>query len=209
MLQRDAASGVWRSPLLAALPWIEHGFGGRSSVEWPPEHAAAAKQVHGDHVIFASTPGTCGKGDALVTDAPGLWVGVRTADCVPILLADSRRRLVAAVHAGWRGTVAGIVGKAIEKMGSDARDLHAVLGPAIGICCYEVGEEVASHFGPPIRRHLDLLAANCEHLVAAGVPRQQVDAAAPCTKCGDDFHSYRRDGERAGRMVSAIRRRVV
>ena len=211
MLIRDEAAGVWRSPLLASLPWLEHGFGGRASIGWPPTHAAAEKQVHGNHVLRVEAPGACGVGDALVTGTPGLWVGIRTADCVPILLADSRLRLVAAVHAGWRGTLAQVLRQALTQMESDPRDVYAALGPSIGVCCYEVGPEVASHFtttrpGPRGREHLDLIAANRDQLLTAGVPLAQIDAAPPCTHCGDGFHSYRRDGSQAGRMVAAIRR---
>lgn len=210
MLLRDGATGLWLSPILTTLPWLEHGFGGRTSCNWPPPHASALKQVHGNHVLSATAPGACGEGDALVTHTPGLWVGIRTADCVPILLADARQRRVAAVHAGWRGTVAEVAVQALAQMGSQPADVTAALGPAIGACCYEVGPDVAAHFtttrpGPRGRPHLDLIAANRHQLLRAGLPPTQIDAAPPCTQCGDDFHSYRRDGEHAGRMVAAIR----
>jgi len=211
MVRRDA-SGIWRSTLLEPATWLEHGFGGRNSIGWPPEHAAAARQVHGSDVLRAGTAGNCGEGDALVTDVPGLWVGVRTADCVPILLADQRSRRVAAVHAGWRGTVAQVVVKALEELGASPVDVWAAIGPAIGRCCYEVGSEVAREFGQPVdgngRAHLDLVAENRQQLERAGVPGGQIDAEGPvCTRCHEDFHSFRRDGAAAGRQVSAIRLR--
>ena len=212
MLIRDEATGVWRSPLLTSLPWLDHGFGGRTSASWPPTHASAEKQIHGNHVLLAEAPGACGEGDAIISRTPGLWLGIRTADCVPILLADSRLRIVAAVHAGWRGTVAQVLRHALIRMESDPRDVYAALGPSIGVCCYEVGPEVASHFtttrpGPGGRPHLDLITANRDQLLTAGVPLAQIGAVPPCTHCGSDFHSFLRDGDKAGRMVAAIRLR--
>jgi polyphenol oxidase len=204
MLVRDAA-GIWRSPLLSAEPWLEHGFGGRHAVKWPPEHAAAARQVHGDTVLRAGEAGPCGEGDALLTSTSGLWVGIRTADCVPLLFADRRQHLVAAVHAGWRGTAARIAIKTLQAMGSAPEELRVAIGPSIGACCYEVGPEVSAKFGRTGKIHLDLVAENRKQLLGAGVPMSQIDAEPLCTRCGGDFHSFRRDGERAGRMVSAIR----
>lgn len=109
------------------------------------------RQFHSDVVHFASAPSAeAPKADALITSSPGLLLGVQTADCVPILLADTRQHVVAAIHAGWRGTLARIAVKTIGKMrmefGTRPRDLVAALGPAIGRCCYEVGPEVAQAF---------------------------------------------------------------
>ena len=205
MFQRDA-NGVWRSTLLAEAGWIEHGFGGRFSEIWPPEHAAATRQVHGDRVLAASAPGSCGEGDALITSFADLWVGVRTADCVPILLANRRSLQVAAVHAGWRGTVAEVAVKALRAMDGAPEEVWAAIGPSIGACCYEVGEEVATLFGRTGRVRLNLARENRRQLHRAGVPLAQMDASdPPCTRCNADFHSFRRDGDKAGRMVSAIR----
>jgi len=109
------------------------------------------RQFHSDVIHVAAAPCTeAPKADALITGTRGLLLGVQTADCVPILLADTRRRVVAAVHAGWRGTLARIVVKTLGRMtmefGTRARDVVAALGPAIGRCCYEVGPEVAQAF---------------------------------------------------------------
>ena len=138
----------------------------------------------------------------------------RTADCVPLLLADPVRHLVAAVHAGWRGTAAGISRKTVETLcgewGSNPADLQAVIGPCIGSCCFEVGEEVASQFPGHLDRsaprpHVDLVAANRQQLIAAGVPRAMIESLDFCTVCDPDrFHSFRRDGG-PGRMIAAIR----
>lgn len=109
------------------------------------------QQFHSDVIHIATAPtGEAPKADALITNTPGLLLGVQTADCVPILLADTRRRAVAAIHAGWRGTLARIATKALGRMsmefGTEPRDVVAALGPAIGRCCYEVGPEVAQAF---------------------------------------------------------------
>ena len=114
-----------------------------------------------------------GEGDALLEDQPGSVVAVKTADCIPILLVDERRRAVAAVHAGWRGTAARIAADAVaamgERFGTRPEDLHAAIGPGIGACCYEVGPEVAAQFGGQGRGHIDLTAANRRQLEEAGV----------------------------------------
>jgi hypothetical protein len=110
------------------------------------------RQFHSDVIFLAasSTDGEAPKADALITNTPGLLLGVQTADCVPVLLADTKRRAVAAIHAGWRGTLARIVQKTLGRMrmefGTRARDVVAALGPAIGGGCYEVGPEVAQAF---------------------------------------------------------------
>jgi YfiH family protein len=136
-------------------------------------------------------------------------VAVKTADCIPVLLIDVRRRAVAAVHAGWRGTVAGIVGRAIDGMraryDTDPADLHAAIGPGIGKCCYEVGPEVAAQFGEQGRAHIDLPAANRAQLLTAGVTPARLHASNLCTRCRpDEFHSFRRDKELAGRLYSFV-----
>jgi polyphenol oxidase len=121
------------------------------------------RQFHSDVIHVAAAPGDeAPKADALITSTPGLLLGVQTADCVPILLADSRRRVVAAIHAGWRGTLARIAAKTLGlmrmKFGTRPRDVVAALGPAIGRCCYEVGPEVAQAFAaqfPPAAEWFD------------------------------------------------------
>lgn len=113
--------------------------------------ALPIKQIHSDVIhIFPAAPAEPGKGDASATDEPGLLLAVQTADCVPILLVDPRKRAVAAIHAGWKGTLARITGKAVGRMqlefGSKPANLLAALGPSIGPCCYEVGTELVTKF---------------------------------------------------------------
>jgi hypothetical protein len=157
--------------------------------------------------------------DGLATDRAGAFVGVVTADCVPLLLVAPRRRVVAAVHAGWRGAAAGVVEAALARLRDtfdiEPRDVGAAIGPAIGACCYEVGPEVRAAFVARTgettacawgrergRDRLDLRAAVAALLVAAGV--RDVATLGPCTRCSRDYCSYRRDGAAAGRQVSFI-----
>lgn len=137
-------------------------------------------------------------------------VGVKTADCAPILLVDAKCRKVAAVHAGWRGAVTGVAPKTLEAMvarwGTGPEEIHAAIGPCIGPCCFEVGPEVAIQFGEPAARvRIDLAGFIRRQLLDAGVPETQIYLAGLCTYCRADlFHSFRRDREKAGRLLSVI-----
>ena len=199
--------GVFRAQPLIAEPWLVHGFGTRLSDGWPRGgEVVSLKQIHSDIAwVVRECSGCIGEGDALITAQPGLLLTIRTADCIPVLIADPVRRVVAAIHAGWRGSAAGIAGKTVKKMvesfSSDPADLIAAIGPGIGLCCFEVGPEVASQFGAS-GGHVDLAEANRRDLAAAGVLR--IAVGAPCTHCQPGlFHSYRRD-KAQGRMVSGI-----
>lgn len=215
----DPIRKLYQDEHLSQLDWLHHGFGTRQAGYWLAEDEhASLDQIHSDTIIKAEGPrGRLGVGDGLITNAVGLMVGVRTADCVPILLADERRRAVAAVHAGWRGTLARIAARAVEAMvreyGTQPADLIAAIGPCIGSCCYEVGPDVARSFSalfpelpePRGHAHLDLEEANRRVLAGAGVPAGRIHAGGLCTRCrAGDFHSYRRDGEQAGRLLAAI-----
>jgi polyphenol oxidase len=204
------AEGVLQSELLREFPWVWHGFSSRVSEGWPGPYTSV-KQIHSDVVVVSDGAGAClGQGDALVTATPGNRVGIRTADCVPILMADPVKRAVAAVHAGWRGTVAEIARRAVDRMverfDTKAADIRAAIGPCIAQCCFEVGPEVAERFGMPAERsRIDLVEANRRHLLAAGLPEANIDIAGLCTACdAERFHSFRRDKEASGRMVAAI-----
>ncbi|HVG09213.1 MAG TPA: polyphenol oxidase family protein [Thermoanaerobaculia bacterium] len=167
----------------------------------PP--VAWAKQIHSATVLPAH-PGHCGEGDALFGDAPDLALSVVTADCVPVLLAGPKG--LAAVHAGWRGLVGGVIPAALEKLGGADT---AWIGPAIGPCCYEVGEEVAEQFPeetviPGPKPHLDLVAAARLQLKDV----EEIRAVGICTRCAADrLYSYRREGKGVGRNVAFIWRR--
>ena len=211
---------VFLSDLLAGEEWLVHGFGSRDSA-WPEAaHLALVKQFHSADVLTASTPGLQGPGDAIVTAQPGLFVGVKTADCVPVLLADPEHRAVAAIHAGWKGTAAEIVLAAIERMrtefGTRPEQVKAAIGPCIQSCCYEVGPEVVRKFqkwspelAPGRPQKISLVEINQRQLASAGVCHSSIDVSAHCTFCHPELlHSYRREGDQAGRMISFIARRI-
>ena len=194
---------------------------------------ATCWQVHGADVrrIARDTTGALDTNDkrcdALTTDAPRVLLGVQTADCVPVLLGDARTGACAAVHAGWRGTAAEIVVRALERMrvdyGTRAEDVRALIGPAANVCCYEVGSEVVEIFRArfpysdeilvPTREghaRIDLQRANRLQLTGAGVSPERIHTAPFCTICRDDlFFSYRREKKLygcTGRLLAVIGR---
>lgn len=183
------------------------------------EDLALPRQTHSDHVLWMTAPGRPEDTDAVITDRPGLCVCVKTADCIPVLLYDERRRIVAAVHAGWRGTVARIVLKTLSEMGSQPEDVHAIIGPGISLDWFEVGDEVYETFrevGFPMteiarrypctsggeRWHIDLWAANRWLLASAGVSDIHTDGT--CTRSTLDFYSARRETINTGRNMNGI-----
>jgi YfiH family protein len=239
---------VLSAPALSAIPGITHGFSTRRAEHneftlgpfgsenpaismnrarfmaavnmtgWP---ILKLKQTHSSMVhvfhdtLAASQPV---EGDAAITSLPGAALGIQTADCVPILIADKKATVVAAVHAGWRGIAAHIVEKTVKQIlavyAVAPQDLIAAIGPHNAVCCYEVGEEVveavndsASIVRKPewAKPHLNQALANRNQLVAAGIPEAHIVLSNLCTQCRADlFYSYRREGKRAGRMLSVI-----
>jgi len=201
---------VLRAEALAAFAWLEHGFGTRLSVGWPSnQRVAKAKQIHSDRVLLVSTDGPQGEGDGLISQVPGIGLTIRTADCLPILIADPRHRAIAAVHAGWRGVVCEITSKTVDAMtqhfGSRPEDLVVAIGPGIGVCCFEVGPEVAVRFGSSGRTKIDLVETTCRQLRRNGVLPAQIHACGLCSCCNRElFESYRRDRDASGRMTAMI-----
>lgn len=188
------------------------------AVGWP---VLKLKQVHSGIVRVmedTSAAGEAVEGDAAITSLAGVLLSVQTADCVPILLSDLRARAVAAIHAGWRGTAAHIVEMAVRELERQysvaPRDVVAAIGPHIGPCCYEIGEEVVESIQDSFaierrpewtRPHLNLAEANRRQLSIAGVPEEQIEISSLCTRCREDlFFSYRREGTRTGHMLSII-----
>lgn len=151
--------------------------------------------------------------DALITATPGVVLAINVADCVPILLEDRTSGIVAAVHAGWRGTFERIVQKALTAMydlGAQPHDIHAGVGPGIGPCCYEVSSDLITKFHerfqiPINSRFLDLLAINLQQLLECDVPQTQIEIAPFCTSCDNQlFFSHRRENGLSGRFWALI-----
>ena len=200
-------------------------------------HVAMVNQVHGRTVVVIRRGSTVSTvrpaADVLVSDAASTAIAVRVADCVPLLMADRARGVVAAVHAGWRGTAARAAAAAVEALGREfgtrPADVVAAIGPSIGACCYEVGPELVDAFAvegherylidrwflapsPPRgsqdrpRLRLDVAGANRDQLVLAGVPEDQIYLSGLCTAMHlDVLTSYRVEKEKAGRLAGAIR----
>ncbi len=167
--------------------------------------------MHGGRAVFAGdVAGASGvQADALVSSVGDRPVGVRVADCVPVLVGHTGTGNVAAIHAGWRGVVAGVVGEAVRMLGGGPEgELVAAIGPCIGPCCFEVGREVGAQLGHVVREagdkvFVDLRAAVRAQLASLGVHR--VEDVPGCTKHEPErFHSFRRDGANSGRMLATI-----
>jgi polyphenol oxidase len=211
---------------------------------WP---LVTLRQIHSDliHPVVA-VPDDPLAGDGLITQTPGLLLAIQTADCLPVIIVDRKRRAVGVFHAGWRGTVKRIVEKSVGEMrrhfGSHARDLVAAIGPGVHNCCYSVGEEVRDKFHSqfayaaalfhevkesdpvrekypmlfltarapghsklPVNIFLDLVEANRRQLLAAGVPRRNIEASQLCTSCHTDLlFSYRGEKGVTGRMMGVV-----
>lgn len=176
---------------------------------------AIPRQVHGATVMQVHSPGIYDSLDGLFTDRRRLFLCVTVADCVPLLLHAPDIPAVAAVHAGWKGTVARIaaqtVSEMVEELSCDPSLMHAYIGPAASVCCYQVGEEVAKQFDERfvrrtnISRFVDLKAANYDQLCEAGIPPEHIEVSPACTiEESSLFHSFRRDGKQSGRMMGVI-----
>jgi len=210
----------------------------------PPATFVTLRQIHSDIIhCVSSVPKETLTGDGLLTATPGLLLAIQTADCLPVILVDTKRRAVGVFHAGWRGTAKRIVEKGVGEMqrwfSSTPRDLRAAIGPGIHGCCYEVGEEVREKFeaqfayaaslfregkeSDPVREKypllflsarapghsvlpkkifLDLVEANRQQLLAAGVTAKSIEASPLCTNCRTDLlFSYRAEKGKTGRLM--------
>lgn len=203
------------------------------------------RQIHSDLIHHVNNPPTEPlTGDGLITNTPGVLLAIQTADCLPVILVDTKHQAIGVFHAGWRGTVQRIVEKGVGEMrkhfGTKPRDIQAAIGPGIYGCCYEVGEEVRTKFemqfdyadtlfrevkdSDPVREKypllfltarapghsdlpkrifLDLVEANRRQLIAAGVPKKNIDASSLCTNCNNDqLFSYRAEKGKTGRLMA-------
>jgi polyphenol oxidase len=215
-----------------------------TAASWP---LVAPRQVHSETIQFVEAPPKSQLvGDGLITSTPGLLLAIQTADCLPIILVDPKRRVVGVFHAGWRGTLKRIVEKGVGEMrrrfGTQPTDLKAAIGPGIHSCCYQVGQEVRDQFESqfayslklfreveerdPVREKypmlfltarppghselpkkifLDLVEANRQQLMAAGVPARSIKASPLCTNCRTDLlFSYRAEKGKTGRMMAVV-----
>ena len=224
--------------------------------EIPPQRASrkleagsliTIRQIHSDIIRHVDAiPHDPLSGDGLITSTPGLLLGIQTADCLPVILVDPKRRAVGIFHAGWRGTLSRIVEKGVGEMhrcfGTRPRDLKAAIGPGIQGCCYEVGEEIRIKFesqfsyaaklfrevkeSDPVREKypllflsarppghsdslhklfLELVEANRQQLLSAGVPAKSIERSPHCTHCRTDLlFSYRAEKGRTGRMLAVV-----
>jgi len=180
-----------------------------------PQRTAIPRQRHTSAIRSAPRPGHYEECDALTTDVNGVYLSVSVADCAPVFIYDPDRRVLGCVHAGWRGTQKQIVSASVARMAKEYGSLPASLvtfiGPCAGSCCYEVGKDVAALFDEGCRSvrdgkiYLDLKKAIAAQLYSAGVPDSHVEVSDDCTICGTEYyHSFRRDGDKSGRMVAFI-----
>lgn len=223
-------------PGFRRLGWLAHGFGTaawsladfRKTGDWRMFKLVILKQIHSNIVRRVDrVPERRPEGDALITAEPGVLLIIKTADCLPVLIADPERRVVAAAHCGWRGTQKRILDGVIDELrsayGCEPASLRVAFGPAIGPRCYEVGQEVrtayaASGFPPGVFERvpgradkylLDLKKANAWLLKRRGVRAKNIFSIDACTHCDPRFFSYRRDRNKSARMFNfvGIRRR--
>ena len=173
------------------------------------------KQIHGDDILVAKGTDSkgCSDADAYITNKRLLPIAIRTADCVPVFIFDPVQKAIGLAHAGWKGTQKEIVSKTIERMQdsfhSQCYDLKVALGPSIRSCCYQVREEFRNYFPYDILErngHLyaDIVAVNHKQLLEAGIKPENILDVGICTCCNKDYFSFRRDGDKSGRMISLM-----
>lgn len=186
-----------------------------SSLQIDPDWVAYADQVHSNRVQVVTQGGTYPSTDGLITQVPGLTLGIQVADCAAVLLWDSANKVIAALHAGWRGAAGDIVPKGIEKMieqGAHLQQIKAFVSPCISLKNFEIGQEVADQFPDEFvdyenfeKPHLDLKGFLRLQLIQAGIPESRVEIREECTIDNDEnFYSYRREREQSGRMLALI-----
>ena len=185
------------------------------NLEINAKNLAVPEQVHSAVVEFARFSGMYPAADGLVTQDPEIILTLKVADCVPVFLHDPSKNIIGLVHSGWRGTVKNIVLNAIqlmEKNGTETGDIRCILGPAIGICCYEVDGEVAKIFDDKVKIKMEerkwrvgLHEQIRLQLASVGVQKKKIRSSDICTYESQGYHSYRRDGENAGRMFAFLR----
>ncbi|WP_114210702.1 peptidoglycan editing factor PgeF [Acidisarcina polymorpha] len=220
----NAAAVIENRNLFSRALLLSSGHGSAAAIPDKPFGMVTLKQMHSSLVRRVAALDAADRavlwGDGLITREPGLLLGIQTADCLPVLVVDRKQHAVGAFHAGWRGTLKGIVERGIREMGTEfgsvPEDLTAAIGPGIGKCCFQVGAEVKRHFAAKFSYaealfswsdglKLDLVEANRQQLLAAGVRAEEIHNLTECTRCRTDrFFSYRAEHGTTGRMMAAI-----
>lgn len=232
-------TGVYQSEMFGKIAGVHHGTTGRSignartsegrrailkKVGLPDDLYVGVKQIHGAKVVIADTvvdPLLLEDADGLVTNISGRTLGIKTADCAPLLFVDPKARVIGAAHAGWKGTLSGIAGEVMRVMGSlgaNPKNVLVWIGPHISACCYAVPAERAALFQEKFGKHdgivkedgpmwsVDIGIANKAALLEAGILAENVDLSEECTSCHvDRYYSYRKESkETYGEMLSFI-----
>jgi len=230
-MQSTRRSDFLTIPRLEQIPYIVYGFRTgewedadfKKRPEWAGFRLLFLNQVHSTIIRFIDRiPEKKLRGDAMITDIPEFLLIIKTADCLPVLVVDEPRKVIAAIHCGWRGTSKRVIQKGIQGMVDHYKcrpsTLIVALGPCIGSGCYEVGEDVFQSFKKEelstefFRTHpskkkkylFDLKGENISQLMSLGVEKKNIYSVDGCTHCDESFPSYRRDREKAGRMLSFI-----
>jgi polyphenol oxidase len=181
----------------------------------PVSNVVFARQIHSATVHYVTDPGTVDGVDGFITDRPGLALAIQVADCAAVFIADRSRGVIGAIHAGWKGAASGIIINAVSMMqskGAEPENMQAWISPCIGAGRFEVGEEVAELFPPEFvlragfeKPHIDLKAYVRSQLLQCGLEGDQIYTDPGCTYNDSEvFYSYRRDRERAGRMMGLV-----
>jgi YfiH family protein len=172
------------------------------------------KQIHSNNISICTKAGNIVDTDGIITNNKKLVLSIQVADCIPIYLYDDQNQNIGLVHAGWRGVNSGIIENSIEKMkklDSKSIDIKVLLGPSIRQCCFEIGPEVGKLFDPKFqetgigdRTHLDLQSAVIDKLINMNIQIKNIIDIKECTCCSDQYHSFRRDGSKAGRGIAMM-----
>lgn len=172
------------------------------------------EQIHSNKVVYCTKAGNIIGTDGIITNKKDLTLSIQVADCIPIYLYDDQNQNIGLVHAGWRGVTSGIIDKSIEKMkelNSKSIDIKVLLGPSIRQCCFEIGPEVGKLFngkfqkiGKGNRPHLDLQSIVIDKLINMNIQYKNIIDIKKCTCCSEKYHSFRRDGDKAGRMIAMM-----
>lgn len=186
-----------------------------SEIGWNAQNLAIAEQVHGTHIKIVDKPGTYQKCDGLITTKSDLAIGIRVADCAAVLIADPENKVIGAFHAGWRGAAENIIIKGIKLMidvGGEVKNMIAYCSPCITEKNFEVGEEVAQLFPDQYvnritykKPHIDLQSYIRSQLLEMGLKNEHIEIVNKCTMNHQEFFSYRREREQAGRMLAMLK----